>query len=124
MPVAPPGAARGCADGKDNDRDGQTDFPADHGCDIADDWTESSDVEATKPDPDLVEAALEKAGTREGVMIGDSTWDVEAAKQAGIDTIAVITGGFAESELREAGAAQVFESVAELLERLGETALG
>jgi len=90
---------------------------------IADDWTESSDVEATKPDPDLVEAALAKSGTREGVMVGDSTWDVEAAKRAGIDTVAVITGGFSESELREAGAAQVFESVAELCERLSETAL-
>src|SRR3954452_3268012 len=90
---------------------------------IADDWTESSDVEATKPDPDLVEAALAKSGTREGVMVGDSTWDVEAAKRAGIDTVAVITGGFSESELREAGAAQVFESVAELCARLSERPL-
>lgn len=91
--------------------------------DLADDWTTSSDVEATKPEPDLVHAALDKADVKEGVMVGDSTWDVEAAKRAGIDTIAVITGGFSEAELRDAGAAQVFESVADLVERLDETAL-
>lgn len=91
--------------------------------DLADGWTTASDVEATKPEPDLVRAALEKAGTSEGLMVGDSTWDVEAAKRAGIETIAVITGGFADSELRDAGAVQVFESVAELVQRLDETAL-
>ncbi len=91
--------------------------------DLADGWTTASDVEATKPEPDLVRAALEKAGTSEGLMVGDSTWDVEAARRAGVETIAVITGGFADSELRDAGAVQVFESVAELVERLDETAL-
>ncbi len=52
--------------------------------DIAE-WTTSSDVENTKPEPDLVEAALEKAGTRDAVMVGDTVWDIEAAKRAGID---------------------------------------
>ena len=37
-------------------------------------------------------------------MIGDSTWDCEAAKRAGVETIAVLTGGFSEQELLEAGA--------------------
>jgi HAD superfamily hydrolase (TIGR01549 family) len=91
---------------------------------IADDWTTSDDVEKTKPEPDLVRAALEKAGTEDAVMIGDSTWDIEAAKRAGIDTIAVMTGGFSIDELREAGAAQVFESIEELRQRIGDTALG
>ena len=91
---------------------------------IADDWTTSDDVEKTKPEPDLVQAALEKAGTEDAVMIGDSTWDIEAAKRAGIDTIAVMTGGFSADELKEAGAAQVFESIEELRQRIGETALG
>ena len=72
---------------------------------LADDWTTSDDVEATKPEPDLVVAAVEKAGGGEAVMVGDSTWDCEAAKRAGLDTIAVLTGGFSEAELREAGAA-------------------
>lgn len=91
--------------------------------DVADDGTTSADVEATKPDPDLVEAALQKAGTREGVMIGDSTWDIEAAKRAGIETLAVVTGGFSEAELRDAGALEVYESVSDLLEKLGDTPL-
>lgn len=78
------------------------------------DWTTSADVEQTKPEPDLVEAALAKAGTRDAVMVGDSVWDVEAAKRAGIPTIGVISGGYAESELRGAGAIEVMDSVAGL----------
>jgi HAD superfamily hydrolase (TIGR01509 family) len=93
---------------------------------LADGWTSSADVQSTKPEPDLVQAALQKAGAdaAEAVMIGDTSYDVEAAKRAGVPTIAALTGGFSEAELREAGAVEVFESVAELLERLGETALG
>jgi HAD superfamily hydrolase (TIGR01509 family) len=87
---------------------------------IADAWTTSADVDATKPEPDLVHAALEKAGAREGVVIGDTTWDVKAALRAGLLAIGVLTGGFAESELREAGAAAVYESAAELVPRVGE----
>ena len=74
-------------------------------------WTTSADVEETKPEPDLVEAALEKAGSREAVMVGDSVWDVAAAAHAGIPTVAVMSGGYAEHELRGAGAVEVFESI-------------
>jgi HAD superfamily hydrolase (TIGR01509 family) len=91
--------------------------------DLADDWTTSDDVEATKPEPDLVVAAVEKAGGGEAVMVGDSTWDCEAAKRAGLDTIAVLTGGFSEAELREAGAVAVYFSIADLRESLDETPL-
>jgi HAD superfamily hydrolase (TIGR01549 family) len=89
---------------------------------LVDDWTTSADVESTKPEPDLVHAALEKVGADQGVMIGDTTWDIEAAKKAGVDTLAVRTGGFGEDELRDAGAVRVFESVRELLDSgaLGE----
>ncbi len=80
----------------------------------ADAWTTSADVEATKPEPDLVKAAIEKAGDEDAVMVGDTTWDIKAAKRAGIPTIAVITGGFSREELEDAGAVAVFESVAEL----------
>jgi HAD superfamily hydrolase (TIGR01509 family) len=90
---------------------------------IVDDWTTSADVESTKPEPDLVHAALQKVGADTGVMIGDTTWDVEAAKRAGVQTLAVRTGGFGADELREAGALDVFESVRELYERLSETTL-
>jgi HAD superfamily hydrolase (TIGR01549 family) len=91
---------------------------------ITDAWTTSDDVERSKPAPDLVEAALEKAGTRDAVMVGDTPWDVEAARRAGIETIAVLTGGFSEPELREAGAVAVFESIVALREGIGDTPLG
>jgi HAD superfamily hydrolase (TIGR01509 family) len=92
---------------------------------LADDWTTSADVESTKPAPDLVSAALERAGESadDGMMVGDTTWDVEAAARAGVQTLAVMTGGFAVAELEEAGAAAVFESVTELCQRLDETPL-
>jgi HAD superfamily hydrolase (TIGR01509 family) len=92
---------------------------------LADGWTSSADVESTKPEPDLVHAALQKAGAEasEAVMIGDTPFDVEAAKRAGVPTITVLTGGFSEPELRDAGASSVFESVAELREHLDQTAL-
>jgi len=88
--------------------------------DLVDDWTTSADVEATKPEPDLIRAALDKAGTEEAVLIGDSVWDCEAAGRAGIPTVGVLTGGFGRTELLEAGAAVVYESVEELCEHLDE----
>jgi HAD superfamily hydrolase (TIGR01549 family) len=91
---------------------------------LADAWTTDDDVQATKPAPDLVQAALEKAGTKSAVMVGDTRWDIEAAAKAGIETVAVITGGWSKQELREAGAVAVFDSVDELRKRLDETLLG
>jgi HAD superfamily hydrolase (TIGR01509 family) len=91
--------------------------------DLADAWTTKDDVERTKPAPDLILAALEKAGSESAVMVGDTPWDVEAAKKAGVETVCVITGGWSKHELREAGAIAVFESVVELRERLDETPL-
>ena len=92
---------------------------------LADAWTTSADVEATKPAPDLVDAALERVGgsPSDAVMVGDTPWDVRAARDAGVDTIAVLTGGFAVEELREAGVVAVFESVAQLRSQLDQTAL-
>jgi HAD superfamily hydrolase (TIGR01509 family) len=92
---------------------------------LADDWTTSADVERTKPEPDLVKAALDKAGAEPGdaVMLGDTPWDCEAARGAGVETVALMTGGFSRQELTEAGAAAVFESLPELLERIDETPL-
>jgi HAD superfamily hydrolase (TIGR01549 family) len=91
---------------------------------LADAWTSAGDVEETKPAPDLVEAALERLGGGPAVMIGDTTWDCHAAADAGVETIAVLTGGFSDEELREAGAIAVFESIDELRRRLSETPLG
>lgn len=91
---------------------------------LADGWTDSGSVEQTKPAPDLVTAALELVGGGPGVMVGDSTWDVEAAKKVKVPTVCVRTGGFGADELLEAGAKAVFDSIVELRERLDETPFG
>jgi HAD superfamily hydrolase (TIGR01509 family) len=90
---------------------------------VADGWTTSADVEATKPEPDLVRAALDVAETDDAVMVGDTVWDVKAAARAGIETLAVLTGGFSDAELRDAGALDVFDSVLELRSSLDGTPL-
>jgi HAD superfamily hydrolase (TIGR01509 family) len=92
--------------------------------DLVDAWTTKDDVETTKPEPDLVQAALAKAGTGDAVMVGDTPWDVEAAREAGVPTVAVLTGGaYSAAELRDAGAVSVFESVGEMKDRLDATPL-
>ncbi len=90
--------------------------------DLAEAWTTSADVERTKPAPDLVQSALEKlgAGPEDAFLVGDTPWDVKAAEQAGVPTYAVLTGGFSEQELRDAGAADVHESVSHLRGDLDE----
>jgi HAD superfamily hydrolase (TIGR01509 family) len=88
---------------------------------LVDGWTTSGDVERTKPHPDVIEAALEKAGTRQAVVVGDSPWDCVAAARAGIPSIAVRSGGFAESVLREAGASMVFDDAGDLAANLERT---
>ncbi len=87
------------------------------------DYTSSGDVERTKPEPDLIVAAVEKAATLSAVVFGDSTWDIEAARRAGLEVVAVLTGGFSETELREAGAVSVYESLPALRAALDETPL-
>jgi HAD superfamily hydrolase (TIGR01509 family) len=92
---------------------------------LVDGWTDSGDVENTKPSPDLVLAALEKGGAepKDAVMVGDSTWDCKAAKAAKVRSIGVLTGGFSEQELLDAGAASVFRTVEDLRQGLEETIL-
>jgi HAD superfamily hydrolase (TIGR01549 family) len=91
---------------------------------LADAWTTSGDVERTKPEPDLIRAALDRIDADRAVMVGDSTWDCEAARNAGVETLAVLTGGFSAQELFDAGALSVFATITELRERLPSTALG
>ena len=93
---------------------------------IADAITSSEDAEATKPAPDLLQVALKKLGAGKddsSVMIGDSVWDVEAAKNAGMPAIAVRSGGFGDDELREAGAIGIYDTPGDLAKALGETPL-
>jgi HAD superfamily hydrolase (TIGR01509 family) len=93
---------------------------------IADAWTSSADAEQTKPAPDLLQTALRKLGAPEdasSVLIGDSVWDVEAAKNAGMPAIAVRSGGFGDDELRDAGAISIYDTPGDLLAALDETPL-
>jgi HAD superfamily hydrolase (TIGR01549 family) len=83
--------------------------------------TTSSDVEQTKPEPDLIKAALELVeGDREALLVGDSTWDCEAAERAGVRSVGVLTGGFSEAELREAGAERVYRKLTDLIADLDD----
>ncbi|WP_150958808.1 HAD family hydrolase [Microbacterium testaceum] len=90
---------------------------------IADAWTTSDDVKASKPAPDLVETALGRVPGAGGIMIGDSPWDAIAAAKADIATIAVRTGGFSPEELQDAGAVTVFDSLRDLIVGLDDTPL-
>jgi phosphoglycolate phosphatase-like HAD superfamily hydrolase len=56
-------------------------------------------------------------------MVGDTTWDIRAARKAGLETICVLSGGFSEDELRGPGAIAVYESVKELKDGLNSTPL-
>lgn len=93
---------------------------------LADDWTTSEDVEATKPAPDLLQVALEKLGEpadAPSFVIGDSVYDVEAAKNAGMPALVVRSGGFGDDELRDAGALGIYDTPADLAASLDETDL-
>lgn len=74
----------------------------------------SSDAERSKPDPDIIDAAIQKSGLRAGelLMIGDTPYDVTAAKRAGVDTVAVKSGGWGEADLD--GAVAIYADVGAL----------
>ena len=87
---------------------------------LRDQATTSDDVAKTKPAPDIVAVALEMAGTTAAVLVGDSTHDVRAAARAGIGCVGVLTGGYGEAELHEAGAFAVHETPAHVAQALGD----
>jgi HAD superfamily hydrolase (TIGR01509 family) len=79
----------------------------------------SSDVEESKPAPDIFGLALERSGVeaQDAVAVGDAIWDVESAKAAGIRCVSVLTGGaFSKEDLKEAGSLDVYKDCAALLE--------
>jgi HAD superfamily hydrolase (TIGR01509 family) len=82
-------------------------------------------VAAAKPAPDLVEQAVEQAGVTAGraVFVGDTAWDVHAARRAGVPCLGVLTGGWCRAELADAGAAQVYQDAAEIAEYLDASLL-
>ena len=94
--------------------------------DAIDAATFAGDVESSKPAPDLVEAALDKAGVppEEAVFTGDTVWDMQACRKAAVPCIGLLSGGISRSELTEAGAVQVYTGPADLLAALDSSLLG
>ncbi len=97
------------------------------GCDdVVAAMTDSGDVEQAKPEPDVVQAALDQTGLApdDALFVGDTVWDVEAARRAGLDCVCVLSGGIGEDELRAAGAVAVYRDAAALLEQLDSSPIG
>lgn len=94
--------------------------------DAIDEVTSSADVERSKPAPDLVQVALDKARVRPdaAVFVGDTIWDVQACDKAGVPCIGLLSGGISRAELLDAGAAEVYDGPAELLDALPRSILG
>ena len=94
--------------------------------DAIDHVTSSEDVEEAKPQPDLVQVALDRAGVdaSHALFLGDAVWDVEAAARADVRCIGVLSGGVSEADLRAAGAIEVYADVATILRELDSSALG
>lgn len=91
-----------------------------HAVEHSDAWTTSEDAEESKPDPELIDKALEKVAGTDAVVVGDAVWDVEAANRVDLPTIGLLTGGYSRQELLEAGAVAVYDDPADLLEHLDE----
>jgi HAD superfamily hydrolase (TIGR01509 family) len=85
--------------------------------------TSSKDVDTAKPQPDIVDVALQRAGVdaEHAVFVGDAVWDIEACNRAGVQTIAVLSGGVSRDELGNAGAKEVFENPADLRAHLDDS---
>ncbi len=83
----------------------------------------ADDVDQAKPHPDIFEVALDRADltTDRALALGDSVWDVEAARRAGLGTVAVETGGFSRFELEHAGTLAVYRDAAALAEQLASS---
>jgi HAD superfamily hydrolase (TIGR01549 family) len=110
--------------GSDDDLD---DFRAALDCDDAiHAIVNSSDVERSKPAPDIVQAALEAAGVpaHRAVMVGDTVFDIRAAKAAGVPCIGLLAGGIGEQELRQEEPAAIYGNMADLLDDLPGSPIG
>jgi HAD superfamily hydrolase (TIGR01509 family) len=94
--------------------------------DVIDEVVTSDDVERSKPDPQIFEVARDRAGIDPAlvVVVGDSVWDVEAARAAGMGCVGVESGGFSRHELAEAGAIAVYRDVEELRAQLRTSPIG
>ena len=94
--------------------------------DLLEGETSADDVERSKPHPDIFAEALKKLSgitADEAIAVGDTPYDAEAAGKLGIKTIGVLSGGFPEEELRQAGCIEIYKDPADLLARYDESAL-
>ena len=91
--------------------------------DSIDHIVKKDDVEESKPAPDIFRAAIEGADLdpRSSLVVGDTVWDIEAAKKCDLAVVGVLTGGISRQELEEAGAIAVYEDVAHLLRELDDS---
>lgn len=87
--------------------------------------TSSADVESSKPAPEIFEVAMRENGLdpERTIVVGDTVWDIRAAKNAGLSCIALMSGGISEAELRDAGAVEVYADPGDLLANLETSAL-
>lgn len=95
--------------------------------DLLDEETSSDDADASKPEPDIFLAALEKIGNpakEDSIVVGDTPYDAISAKKAGLKIIGVTCGGWSEADLREAGCLEVYANPADLLEKFDDSILG
>ena len=94
--------------------------------DAVEDAVSKGDVEHSKPSPDIFAVAMKRfdLDPDRTLVLGDTPWDVEAAAKLGVRTVCVLTGGASREQLESAGAAAVYEDVADLLERLDSGPVG
>jgi membrane protein len=92
---------------------------------LVDAITSKDDVAHSKPNPDIFQAALERAGVTgdRAIVVGDTPYDAIAAARCGIATIGLLSGGFAGQQLRDAGAGEIYRDAADLLARYDSSAL-
>ena len=91
--------------------------------DVISETTSSRDVDTAKPEPGIVQVALDRAGvdSDHAVFVGDAVWDAHAAVRAGVPCIGLLSGGSAEAELQSAGASPIFADPQDLLDHLAAT---
>jgi HAD superfamily hydrolase (TIGR01509 family) len=92
--------------------------------DLMEEKATSSDAKRSKPDPDIVRAAIDQSGIQRDnlVMIGDTPYDIEAASRAGVRAIGFRSGGWRDDDLR--GAAEIYDGPADLLAHYDSSLLG
>ncbi|HKR07912.1 MAG TPA: HAD family hydrolase [Gemmatimonadaceae bacterium] len=95
-----------------------------HVDDLMEEKATASDAKRSKPDPDIVQAAINESGFSQNnlVMIGDTPYDVEAATKAGVRSIGFLSGGWTREALK--GAAEIYDGPADLLAHYDTSLLG